>query len=99
MRLLKRKGSQLHRARVHLDAEVETKSKLFAKYERRKKKQSERHVLRKETVTHAILRLFVSRRSDKNPNGFNCAICRTDISFLWRGQFWSIPLTFLRSTS
>ena len=35
---------------------------------------------------HAIPRLFVSQRSDKNPNGFNCAICRKDISFLSKGE-------------
>ena len=86
MRLLKQKGIQLHRVRGHLNAEEETKSKLFAKYERRKKRQSERHVLRREMATHAIPRLFVSRRTDKNPNGFNWAICRKDDSFLSRGE-------------
>ena len=86
MRLLKQKGIQLHRVRGQLNAEEETKSKLFAKYERRKKRQSERHVLRREMATHAIPRLFVSRRTDKNPNGFNCAICRKDVSFLSRGE-------------
>ena len=83
---LKQKGIQLDRARGHLDAEEVTKSKLFAKYERRKKRQTERHVLRRGMAIHPIPRLFVSQRMDKNPNGFNCAICRKDISFLWRGE-------------
>ena len=86
MQLLKQKGIQLDRARGHLDAEEVTKSKLFAKYERRKKRQTERHVLRRSMAIHPIPRLFVSQRADKNPNGFNCAICRKDISFLWRGE-------------
>ena len=34
---------------------------------------------------HPIPRLFVSRRKDKSPNGFNCAICQKDVSFLSRG--------------
>ena len=34
---------------------------------------------------HPVPRLFVSRRNDKSPNGFNCAICRKDVSFLSRG--------------
>ena len=86
MQLLKQKGIELDRARGHLDAEEVTKSKLFAKYERRKKRQTERHVLRRSMAIHPIPRLFVSQRADKNPNGFNCAICRKDISFLWRGE-------------
>ena len=86
MQLLKQKGIQLDRARGQLDAEEVTKSKLFAKYERRKKRQTERHVLRRSMAIHPIPRLFVSQRADKNPNGFNCAICRKDISFLWRGE-------------
>ena len=43
-------------------------------------------MLRKEIVDHACPRLFVSRRSDKGPNGFNCAICKRDVSFLSRGE-------------
>ena len=34
--------------------------------------------------SHPIPRLFVSRRNDKNPIGFNCAICQKDVSFLSR---------------
>ena len=37
-------------------------------------------------ANHACPRLFVSHRSDKSPNGFNCAICKRDISFLSRGE-------------
>ena len=86
MRLLRAKGIHLHRAQAQLNVEETTKSKLFAKYEMKKKRQTERHVLRKEMAEHAISRLFVSRRSDGSPNGFNCAICRKDISFLTRGE-------------
>ena len=32
----------------------------------------------------SIPRLFVSHRSDKSPNGFNCAICQKEVSFLFR---------------
>ena len=58
--------------------------------------------------SHSIPRLFVSRRNDKNPNRFNCAVWQTDVSFLsrgprgiWRhfkckGHFWRIGGT--RST-
>ena len=76
----------MHRAQTQLSAEETTKQRLYAKYERRKKQQTERHVLRKEMADHACPRLFVSRRSDKGPNGFNCAICKRDISFLSRGE-------------
>ena len=85
MRLLKSKGIHMHRAQTQLSAEETTKQRLHAKYERRKKQQTERHVLRKEMADHACPRLFVSRRSDKSPNGFDCAICKRDISFLSRG--------------
>ena len=76
----------MHRAQTQLSAEETTKRRLYAKYERREKQQTERHVLRKEMADHACPRLFVSRRSDKGPNGFNCAICKRDISFLSRGE-------------
>ena len=42
-------------------------------------------MLTKAMVNHPIPRLVVSRRNDKSPNGFNCAICRKDVSFLSRG--------------
>ena len=86
MRLLRTKGIHIHRAHTQLNVEETTKSKLFPKYEMRKKRQTERHILREEMAEHAIPRLFVSRRSDDSPNGFNCAICRKDISFLTRGE-------------
>ena len=61
------------------------KEKLLARDEERAKKQSERHVLTKAMSNHPIPKLFVSRRSDKGPNGFNCSICQKDVSFLSRG--------------
>ena len=76
----------MHRDSSQLDDEEKTKRRLYAKYERRKQRQTERHVLRREMAGHAIPQLFVSQRSDKNPNGFNCAICQKDISFLSRGE-------------
>ena len=36
-------------------------------------------------TNHPIPRLFVSRRNDRSPNGFNCSVCRKDVSFLSRG--------------
>ena len=86
VRLLKSKGIRLHRDQSESGAEDDAKRKLYASYLKKKKRQTERHVLRKEMAEHAIPRLFVSRRSDKNPNGFNCAICRKDISFLSKGE-------------
>ena len=71
VRLLKSKGIHMHRAQTHLRAKETTKQRLYVKYERRKKQQTERHVLRKEMADHACPLLFVSRRSDKSPNGFN----------------------------
>ena len=56
----------------------------MARDEERKKQQTERHVLTKAMVNHPIPRLFVSRRTDKSPNGFNCAVSRKDVSFLSR---------------
>ena len=69
-----------------MDVEEETKRRLYAKHERRKRRQVERNVLRKEMASHALPQLFVSRRSDRSPNGFNCAVCRRDVSFLSRGE-------------
>ena len=86
VRLLKSKGIRLHRDQSAAGAEDYAKRKLYASYLKKKKHQTERHVLRKEMAEHAIPRLFVSQRSDKNPNGFNCAICRKDISFLSKGE-------------
>ena len=87
---MKSKGIQLPGRGSQLDEEEKTKRKLFAKYERRKRRQTERHVLRKEMAVRAIPQLFVSQRTDKSPNGFNCAICQKDISFLSRGapEIW-----------
>ena len=36
-------------------------------------------------TNHPIPRLFVSRRNDESPSGFNCSVCRKDVSFLSRG--------------
>ena len=84
-RLLKEKGiDESDPARV-LDPVEAKKERLLARDEERKKKQTERHVLTKAMVNHPIPRLFVSRRTDKSPNGFNCAVCRKDVSFLSRG--------------
>ena len=58
---------------------------MLARDEERAKNQTERHLLTKAMSDHAIPGLFVSRRDDKNPNGFNCSICRKDVSFLSRG--------------
>ena len=57
----------------------------LARDEERAEKLSERHVLTKAMSNHPIPRLFVSRMSDKRPNGFNCAICQKDVSFVSRG--------------
>ena len=78
VRLLKSKGIRVHRDQSEAGTEDDAKRKLYASYLKKKKHQTERHVLRKEMAEHAIPRLFVSQRSDKNPNGFNCAICRKD---------------------
>ena len=57
-----------------LDPVEVRKEKLLARDEEKVKRQSERHVLTKTKCSHPVPRLFVSRRNDKNPNGFNCAI-------------------------
>ena len=54
MRLLKSKDIRLHRGSEQLDVEEKTKRNFVAKYEWSKKRQSERHVLRKEMAVHAI---------------------------------------------
>ena len=84
-RLLKKKGIDASDPGRILDPVEAKKERLLARDEERKKKQTERHVLTKAMVNHPIPRLFVSRRNDKGPNGFNCAICRKDVSFLSRG--------------
>ena len=84
-RLLKAKGIDANDPSRVLDPIEVRKEKLLARDEEKAKRQSERHVLTKAMCHHALPRLFVSRRSDKNPNGFNCAICRKDVSFLSRG--------------
>ena len=67
VRLLKSKGIRLHRDQSEAGAEDDAKRKLYASYLKKKKHQTERHVLRKEMAEHAIPQLFVSQRSDKNP--------------------------------
>ena len=83
--LLKKKGIDASDPGRILDPVEVKKERLLARDEERKKKQTERHVLTKAMVNHPIPRLFVSRRCDKSPNGFNCAICQKDVSFLSRG--------------
>ena len=81
----------MHRSWLQADV-IETARKLYATYETRKRRQGARHVLRKEVVEHAILPLFVSRRNDKSPNGFSCAIRHKDVSLMSRDepQIWAI---------
>ena len=86
VRLLKSKGIHMQSGDSSTSAEEATKRRLYAKYERRKQRQLEHNVLRKEMASHPLPQLFVSRRSDRNPNGFNCAVCRRDVSFLTRGE-------------
>ena len=86
VRLLKSKAIYMQSRQFQKNAEKETKRRLYAKYERRKRRQVEHNVLRKEMASHALPQLFVSRRSDLNPNGFRCAVCRRDVSFLSRGE-------------
>ena len=84
-RLLKGKCIDANNPGRVIDPLEARKEKLLARDEERAKKQTERHVLTKAMSDHAFPRLFVSRRNDKSPNGFNCAICRKDVSFLSRG--------------
>ena len=76
----------MHRGSEQLDDEKKTKRKLYAKHERRKRRQTERYVLRKERAVYAVSQFFVSQRSDKSPEGFNCALCQKFISFLSQGE-------------
>ena len=62
------------------------KLNLYSAYEEKKRRQTECHILEKSMAQHVIPRHFISRRSDRNPNGFNCAICRKDFSILSRGE-------------
>ena len=84
-RLLKGKGIDVNNPGRVLDPLEVKKAKLLARDEDRSRKRTERHVLTKAMSDHAIPRLFVSRRNDKGPNGFNCSICKKDVSFLSRG--------------
>ena len=86
VRMLKSKGIYMQSRQSQMNAEEETKRRLFAKYESRKRRQVEHNVLRKELASHALPQLFVSCRLDRNPDGFNCAVCRRDVSFLSRGE-------------
>ena len=83
--MLKQKGIDASDPGRVVDPLEAKKERLLARDEERTKKQTERHVLTKAMSNHPIPRLFVSRRNDKSPNGFNCAICRKDVSFLSRG--------------
>ena len=58
----------------------------MARDEARMKRKSERHVLTNAMAHHPVPRLFVSRRYDKTPNGFICAICQKGVSFLSRSR-------------
>ena len=84
-RPLKGKGIDANSPGCVFDPLEARKEKLLAREEERAKKQTERHVLTKAMSDHAIPRLFVSRRTDKSPKGFNCSICWKDVSFLSRG--------------
>ena len=83
--MLKQKGIDASDPGRVVDPLEAKKERLLARDEERTKKQTERHVLTKAMSNHPIPRLFVSRRNDKSPNGFNCAICQKDVSFLSRG--------------
>ena len=88
MRLLKTQGIELGGKKAAEGSEkVSEKEKVWARHQERKTRNSERHVLNKTMATrHPLPALFVSRRSDNGPNGFNCAICKRDVSFLSRGE-------------
>ena len=83
--LLKQKGIDANDPGHIVDPVELKKERLLARDEERVKKQTERHFLTKAMTNHPLPRLFVSRRNDKNPNGFNCSVCRKDVSFLSRG--------------
>ena len=62
VRLLKSKGIHMQSRQSQMSAEEETKNAgLYAKYERRKRRQVEQNVLRKKMACHALPQLFVSR--------------------------------------
>ena len=61
VRLLKSKGIHMQSRQSQMSAEEETKRRLYAKYERRKRRQVEQNVLRKKMACHALPQLFVSR--------------------------------------
>ena len=84
-RLLKQKGIDVNDPGRVVDPVEVRKERLLTRDEERAKKQTERHVLTKAMSNHPIPKLFVSRRNDKSPNGFNCSICQKDVSFLSRG--------------
>ena len=90
-RLPKAKGIDASDPGRILEPVEDRKEKLLTRDEEKAKRQTERHVLTKAMSSHPIPRLFVSRRNDKNPNGFNCAVYQKDVSFLSRGprRIWS----------
>ena len=90
MRLLNFKDIHFNRAQAQLGVDVSIKQRLYAKYERQKKQQTGRHVLRKEMANNTFPRLFVGRCSDKSPNVINCAICKRDKTLLSQDdpQIW-----------
>ena len=83
--MLKRKGIDANDPGRIVDPVELKKERRLARDEERVKKQTERHVPTKAITNHPLPKLFVSRRNDKNPNGFNCSVCRKDVSFLSRG--------------
>ena len=92
VRLLKSRGIELgspgaNDPTVPVDVALSEKDKVWVKHQKRKARNTERHVLKKEmALRHEIPALFVSKRSDGGVNGFNCAICRKDVSFLSKGE-------------
>ena len=83
--IMKAQGISLSGTRA-TDPVERAKSKLYADYQKKKERQRELHVLEKQMARHVIPNLFVSRRTDRSPNGFNCCICQKDVSFLSRGE-------------
>ena len=81
MRLLRTQGIELGGKKTEEGNEKQLeKEKVWARHQERKTRNSERHVLHKTMATrHPLPALFVSRRSDNGPNGFNCAICKRDV--------------------
>ena len=54
VRLLKSKGIYMQSKPSQMDVEKDTKRRLYAKHERRKRRQVERNVLREEMASHAL---------------------------------------------